>query len=59
MTLESDGTVFATLHLDLPECGGATHLVLAGIVGDGGLNSLALDTFPGPVTAHLVVKVDL
>ncbi|MDX6655694.1 MAG: hypothetical protein QOH62_487 [Solirubrobacteraceae bacterium] len=59
VTLESDGVVFATLHLVLHECGDPVDLLLAGKVGDRGLSSLAMDSFAGPVSAHLVVKVDL
>ena len=41
LVLMADGVVFATMHLD---CAGS--IVLAGRVGDGGLNSVALDRFP-------------
>jgi hypothetical protein len=58
-TLESDGVVFATLHLVLHECGSPVDLLLAGKVGDRGLSSLAMDSLPAPVSAHLMVKVDL
>jgi hypothetical protein len=59
VTMESDGVVFATLHLALHECGDPVDLLLAGKVGEHGLSSLAVDSLPGPVSAHLVVKVDL
>jgi hypothetical protein len=59
MLLNADGVVFADLHLDLRECGGPGLLLMAGKVGDAGLNSVALDSIPGALTARLVVKVDL
>jgi hypothetical protein len=59
LDLNPDGTGFASLHLDLPGCGGPADLLLAGAIGDGGLFSLPMDSLPGPVTAHLVLKVDL
>jgi hypothetical protein len=59
LILNADGTVLASLHVTLPDCGGATTLLLGGEAGQGGLDSLVLDSVPGPVTAHLVVKVDL
>lgn len=59
MVLNADGTVLVSLHLALPDCGGDTVLLMGGQVGDAGLNALTLDSVPGPVTAHLVVKVDL
>lgn len=60
MVLNADGTVLAALHLTLPDCGGDTTLLLGGTVTQpDGLNALVLDSVPGPVTAHLVVKVDL
>jgi hypothetical protein len=59
VTLESDGVVFATLHLVLHECGDPVDLLLAGKVGDHGLSNLVMDSFPAPVSAHLLVKVDL
>jgi hypothetical protein len=59
VTLQGDGVVFATLHLLLHECGDPVDLLLAGKIGDHGLSSLAMDSFPAPVSAHLVVKVDL
>ena len=54
LILLSDGVVFGSLHSD---CAGA--LLLAGRVGDTGLNNVALDSFPGDAVAHLLVKVDL
>jgi hypothetical protein len=60
MVLNSDGTVLASLRLTLPDCGDATTLLLGGKASQpDGLNALVLDSIPGPVTAHLVVKVDL
>jgi hypothetical protein len=60
MVLNADGTVLAALHLSLPDCGGDTTLLLGGTATPpNGLNTLVLDSVPGPVTAHLVVKVDL
>lgn len=60
MVLNADGTVLASLHLTLPDCGGDTTLLLGGTATQpDGLNALVLDSVPGPVTAHLVVKVDL
>ena len=60
MVLNADGSVLAALHVTLPDCGGATTLLLGGMVTQpAGLNTLVLDSVPGPVTAHLVVKVDL
>jgi hypothetical protein len=60
MVLNADGTVLAALHLTLPDCGGDTTLLLGGTATQpAGLNALVLDSVPGPVTAHLVVKVDL
>jgi hypothetical protein len=58
--LNADATVLSTLHLTLPDCGGAVTLLLGGTATQpDGLNALVLDSVPGPVTAHLVVKVDL
>jgi hypothetical protein len=60
MVLNADGTVLSTLHLSLPDCGGNTTLLLGGTVAQpSSLNALVLDSVPGPVTAHLVVKVNL
>jgi hypothetical protein len=60
MVLNADGTVLAALHLSLPDCGGDTTLLLGGTATQpDGLNALVLDSVPGRVTAHLVVKVDL
>jgi len=54
LVLMGDGVVFGNLHTD---CAGT--LLLAGRAGDAGLNSVALDSFPGSAAAHLLVKVDL
>jgi hypothetical protein len=60
MVLNAEGTALAALHLTLPDCGGDTTLLLGGTATQpDGLNALVLDSVPGPVTAHLVVKVDL
>jgi hypothetical protein len=60
MVLNADGTVLASLQLTLPDCGGPTTLLLGGkATQPDGLNALVLDSIPGSVTAHLIVKVDL
>jgi hypothetical protein len=59
MVLNADGSVLVAMHVNLPDCGGPALLLLGGKVGDTGLNSVVLDSVPGAVTAHLVVKVDL
>jgi hypothetical protein len=60
MVLNADGSVLASLQLTLPDCGGPTTLLLGGKASPpDGLNALVLDSIPGPVTAHLIVKVDL